>query len=132
MDAEVKTEELLKDVRQDTDILALFLFGSVVRDEQSPSSDIDFCLVLMPKRGAHDPNGLSRKRLEYLEKYPLDIQIFQQLPIYIRKRIIREGRILFVRDEGLLYEVALRTAQAFEDFRQIYTSYLEEVASGRP
>jgi hypothetical protein len=119
MDAKFKIEELLKDVRQDTDILALFLFGSVVRDEQSPSS-------------VHDPNGLSRKRLEYLGKYPLDIQIFQQLPIYIRKRIIREGRILFVRDEGHLYELALRTVQAFEDFRQIYTSYLEEVASGRP
>jgi uncharacterized protein len=132
MDTEPRLEELLKDVRQDTDILALFLFGSVVRDEQSPSSDIDFCLVLMPKRGAHDSKGLSRKRLEYLDKYPFDIQIFQHLPIYIRKRIIREGRILFVRDEGQLYELALRTVQAFEDFRQIYTSYLEEVAGGRP
>jgi uncharacterized protein len=132
MDAGAKIEELLKDVRQDTDILALFLFGSVVRDEQSPSSDIDFCLALMPKGGVRDPNRLSRKRLEYLGKYSLDIHIFQQLPIYIRKRIIGEGRILFVRDEGQLYELALRTVQAFEDFRQIYTSYLEEVAGGRP
>ena len=34
----------------------------------------------------------------------------------------------FVRDENQLYELAFRTAQAFEDFKHIYYGYLKEVA----
>jgi hypothetical protein len=57
-----------------------------------------------------------------------DVRIFQQLPLYIRVRVLKEGRILFVRDENQLYELAFRTAQAFEDFKHIYYGYLKEVA----
>jgi len=121
-------EELLAKVRQDEDVLAVFLFGSVARQEQTPLSDMDICLVLMPQSISLELLSLSHKRLDYLKHTLLDIQIFQQLPLYMRRRILKEGQMLFVRDETLLYELALRTVQAFEDFKRIYTSYLEEVA----
>jgi hypothetical protein len=120
--------KLLAKARQDQGVLAVFLYGSAVRQEQTPLSDVDICLVLVPQPTPLEPTELSRKRLEYLKDFPLDVQIFQQLPLYIRTRVLREGRILFVREEGLLYELAFRTAQAFEDFKHIYYSYLEEVA----
>ena len=120
-------EKLLTRARQDEDILDVILFGSVVREEQTHLSDIDLCLVLVPKHTPIDPTVFSRKRLDYLKNFAFDIQIFQQLPLYIRRRILKEGRILFVRDEALLYELAFYTAQAFEDFRPIYMSYLEEM-----
>ena len=121
-------EELLVKVRQDEDVLAVFLFGSVARKEQTPLSDMDICLVLMPQSTPFEPLALSRKRLDYLKHTLLDIQIFQQLPLYVRRRVLKEGQVLFVRNETLLYELAFRTAQAFEDFKGIYASYLEEVA----
>jgi predicted nucleotidyltransferase len=120
-------EKLLTKARQDEDVLAVFLFGSVARGEQTDLSDIDLCLVLRPKLTPFEPTKSSRKRLDYLKDFTFDIQIFQLLPIYLRRRVLREGRILFVRDEALLYELAFRTAQAFEDFRPIYLSYLEEM-----
>ena len=120
-------EELLTKARQDEDVLAVFLFGSVAREEQTDLSDIDLCLVLRPKLTPFESTKSYRKRLDYLKDFTLDIQIFQHLPIYVRRRVLREGRILFVRDEALLYELAFRTAQAFEDFRPIYLSYLEEM-----
>ena len=120
-------EELLTRARQDEDVLAVFLVGSVSREEQTPLSDIDLCLVLVPKHTPIEPTAFSHKRLDYLKNFAFDIQIFQQLPLYVRRRILKEGRILFVRDEALLYELAFHTAQAFEDFRPIYLSYLEEM-----
>jgi hypothetical protein len=36
--------------------------------------------------------------------------------------------MLFVRDEDMIYEVAFRTAQAYEDFKHIYQDYLKEIA----
>ena len=117
---------------QDTEVLAVLIFGSVARSEPSPGSDIDVCLILMPQRTPDKSPSLSHKRLEYLAQVDLDMQIFQALPLYIRSRVLKEGRVLFVRDEDLLYEIAFRTAQAFEDFKHIYYGYLEQVAYAGP
>ena len=46
----------------------------------------------------------------------------------MRSRILKEGAVLFVRDEDALYDVAIRTAKAWEDFRHIHREYLDQVA----
>lgn len=117
---------LLSKTKQDPGILAVILFGSQARGESTPASDLDVCLVLQDRR--YTPLHLSRKKLEYLKIEGLDIQVYQQLPLYIRHRVIKEGTIIYVRDEEGLYELAFRTAQAFEDFRHRYYSYLQQVA----
>ncbi len=127
MPNEEMLQKLLTRVRQDENVLAVFLFGSFARGEQTRFSDMDLCLVFEPKPLPFESAALSHKRLDYLKDFSLDIQIFQQLPIYVRRRVLKEGRLLFVRDEARLYGLAIRTAQAFEDFRPIYLSYLEEI-----
>jgi len=133
----LKAEELHKSVRQvlakaenDDELVAVILFGSRARHEAGPISDVDICLVLRP--GKYDALTLSRKKLDYLKDSDADIHIFSQLPLYIRRRVLKEGKILMCHDEDALYEIAFRTAQAFEDFKHIYYSYLEEVANAGP
>lgn len=121
-------ERLLAKARGDAEIIAVLLFGSQVGGKATPISDTDICLVLHP--GNHDAETLFQKRLSYLKETDADVHIFSQLPLYIRKRVLKEGKILFCRDEDILYEVAFRTAQAFEDFKKIYYGYLEEIARG--
>lgn len=120
-------QRLLAAVRQDPHILALLRFGSAARGQQVSRSDLDICLILTPQVKSYDPQMLAQKRLEYLD-CNLDLKIFQQLPLYVRQRVLKEGQILYVRDEPALYELACRTAQAFEDFKHIYYDYLEQVA----
>jgi predicted nucleotidyltransferase len=119
-------ERLLLKARQDGDVLAVLLFGSRARGEAVPLSDVDVCLVLRVQR--LEPLAFSQKKLEYLKLGGLDVHVFQQLPLYIRCRVLKEGAVLYVRDEEALYELAFRTAQAFEDFKHHYHAYLEEVA----
>jgi predicted nucleotidyltransferase len=121
------TEELLAKAKSDKEVLAVMLYGSEARQEQI---DIDICLVLNPLTQYAKKDIYSQKRLEYLKDFAFDIQVFQQLPLYIRRRVLKEGRVLFVRDERILYELAWRTAQAFDDFRHIHSAYLKEVESG--
>jgi predicted nucleotidyltransferase len=130
MDKQKTTEldRLLGMVKQDGEVLAVIVFGSAARDEQVPFSDVDICLIMTPKPKPFGPKALSHKRLEYMKDNSLDVRIFQQLPLYIRVRVLRDGRVLFARDENQLYELAFRTAQAFEDFKHIYYGYLKEVA----
>lgn len=122
-------DKLLEMAHRDDDVLAVLLFGSMARGEQTPCSDIDICLVLTPKTKPYRKIDLSRKRLEYLKQFDVDIHVFQQLPIYIRRRVLKEGKVLFVRDEDTLYDLATHTAKAFEDFKHIYYDYLEEIAN---
>jgi hypothetical protein len=123
-------DRLLTKAQQDADVLAVLLFGSVVRQEKTPLSDIDICLVLVPHSETYEATMLSHKRLDYVKDFSFDVRIFQQLPLHVRRRVLKEGRVLFVRDEKLLYDIAFRTAQAFEDFKHIYYSYLKEVKAG--
>lgn len=122
-------ENLLAKAKSDSDVLAVMLYGSEARQEQISTSDIDICLVFNPQVKHAKRDIYSQKRLEYLKDFAFDIQIFQQLPLFIRRRILKEGRVLLVRDERILYELAWRTAQAFEDFRHIHSAYLKEVES---
>jgi len=121
-------KKLSEKARDDGDVLAVMLFGSYARNEKF--SDIDVCVVL--KQGKFDPLFLSKKRLEYLIAFPnLDIQIFQQLPSYIKIRILKEGKTIFCRDEGLLYDLSFSIIREFEYFKPRYLSYLEGVLHAR-
>ncbi len=126
---EADVKRLLEKVRADPEVLAVIQFGSTVRGEAREDSDIDVCLVF--GLDETDRLALSRKWLEYAG-LDLDLHVFGLLPLYIRRRILKEGRVLFCRDEDELYELAFRTAQAFEDYKHIYREYLEEVARAGP
>lgn len=69
-------------------------------------------------------------RMAYLEDNSgrLRIHVFQQLPVYIRRRVLKEGLVLLCKDWDAMYAIACRTAQAFEDFKRVYRAYLDQVA----
>ena len=126
--AQAAIMRLIARAREDPDVLAVLLFGSRARGGATPASDHDVCLVLAaPPRSDLDA---SEKRLQYLALGDLDVVVFQQLPLYIRSRVLRDGRVLFTRDEDALYAIAVRTARAFEGFRHIHRGYLDAVACG--
>ena len=116
---------LLQQVRVDIDVCAVFLFGSVAKGITNSLSDVDICIVLNNKL---DDLTMSHKKLEYLSLVDYDISIFQQLPLYIRQRVIREGIVLFCRNEDRLYELVFKTIKEFKDFKPIYDEYLEGVS----
>lgn len=112
--------------KSDLEVLAVLLFGSRARGDAAPGSDLDVCLVLATESASR--LAMAQRRLEYLAEVDLDIVVLQQLPLYIRRRILREGTILFARDEDGLYALAARSARSFEHFRHIHQEYLDQVA----
>lgn len=121
-------KRLLERVSGDPPVLAVLLFGSVARGERTGASDVDVCVVLRPD--PYPPEELSHRRLDYLALGGLDVHIFQQLPLYLRRRVLKEGKVLYARDEDALYELAFRTARAFESYKHVYREYLQKVAGG--
>ena len=128
MDARGQIDRLLRRASSDPEVLAVLLFGSAARGEEGPASDVDVCLVLEAR--AYSRREMAEKRLSYLGDVDLDVQVLQALPLHIRRRVLKEGSVLFCRNEDALYEVAFATVRAFERFKRVHESYLNEVARG--
>lgn len=119
-------DRLVADAREDPEVLAVVLFGSTIRDPRV-ARDVDVCLVLVPPT---DAKKSSLTRLGYLSRHDLDVQVFQQLPLQIRQRVLQEGKVLHCRDEDALYELAARTIKEITYYRPAYNTYLEGVRAG--
>jgi predicted nucleotidyltransferase len=117
-------QRVLDRARQDPTVLAVILFGSHARGEASAASDVDLCLVLASD--SMSSLEMSHIRLAYLGEGAVDVVIFQQLPLHVKSRVLKEGRVLFASDEDALYDAAIRAARAFEGFRHRYRAYLDE------
>ena len=120
-------QNIIKQTRKDKAVIAVAFFGSYARAE--PHRDIDVCIFLKPAE--YTPEFLSSKKFEYTqedEKY--DVQLFQQLPLYIQKRILKEAKIVDCKNEDLLYDLYFLTLRDFGHYEHIYEGYLEAVESG--
>lgn len=119
--------KIIEQTKKDQTVIAIAFFGSYARGE--PHRDIDVCLFLKP--GEYEPEFLSFKKLEYTpENQKYDVQIFQQLPLYIQKRILKEAKIVDCKNENLLYDLYFLTIRNYEHYEPIYEGYLEAVESG--
>jgi predicted nucleotidyltransferase len=106
--ADRQLERLIARAREDFAVLAVVLFGSAARGEAMSASDVDVCLVLDPD-AAGEPERDAR-----------------------RGAAPGRPRVLLSKDDDRLYELAIRTAKGFEDFKPIYRRYLEAVLDDRP
>lgn len=117
-------EEFDKEISKDKEIIAVLVFGSYAREEHY--RDIDICLVLNKK---YSDLEMTNKRLKYgkILSSKFDISVFQQLPLYIRKRVLKDGKIILCKNEELLYEIAFQTIKEFEYYKKIYYTYLNAI-----
>ena len=115
-------------VIKDKQIIAVLVFGSYARENGRKESyrDIDLCLVL-DKR--YTDSEMFDKKLRYIPLLPdkFDVNLFQQLPLYIRMRVLKEGKVILCKNEDLLYEIAYSTIKEFNTYGKIYYGYLESM-----
>lgn len=118
-------KQIAEKAKKDKEILAVIVFGSFARREKF--EDIDVCLVLDKK---YDSLKMSRKALQFSLSDKLDVHVFQQLPLYIRPRIFKDGKLIFCRNYEALHDIAIQTMKEFEDFKPIYQNHVEAVLNG--
>ena len=119
-----KLQEIINKAKSDKDILAVLLFGSSIERQ---GRDIDICLVLNKKLTNLE---MTKKRMSYM-KTDYDIQIFQQLPLYIRSRILKQHFILLNKNEKLLYELVYQTIKELNFYNHIYRDYISYIENGQ-
>jgi uncharacterized protein len=98
----------------------VFLYGSYIKNKQNKFSDIDFAIYF---------NGNDKERFKFrlklLGNLPdnFDVQIFQDLPLFVRMNVLK-GKVVYCADEDILYDAARDTVQRFESFKEYYYDYI--------
>ncbi|MCK4734561.1 MAG: nucleotidyltransferase domain-containing protein [Methanophagales archaeon] len=117
--------EKIKNVEGFGKVKFIILYGSAAEDRMIKCSDIDLCIYY-----GGSPEEASRFRFKVLSELfddIYDIQIFQQLPLYVRVEVLK-GTMIYCADTRFLYEVAIKTIKDFEEFKHRFYDYIGESA----
>ena len=115
-DDDAEFSDIVAKASIDPDILAMVLFGS--RLMKARFRDTDICLFIRE-------NVTADKRVEYLmhfgDKY--DVQVFDELPLYVRARVLK-GRILLDKDYHALFDIYRNTIREYDLFKPHFDTFL--------
>lgn len=102
---------------------SILLFGSMARGKQG--RDIDVCII--PSRDMS-----MRERLSLGTDLPpgVDISVFFELPVHIRKRIFEEGDVLYTRDMYHLLTLGKENDLEYSGYRK-YREYYNRAVKDR-
>jgi predicted nucleotidyltransferase len=101
-------------------VKAIYLFGSYTRNEMHLHSDIDLCVI------ADKENVYLERELMRIGKGKLDISLFCRLPLPIRFRVFREGKLLYIKDRDFVDKLKIATFKGYLDIKPLINRYIFE------
>ena len=106
----------------DRPVMLAYVYGSVVDDQMTPSSDVDIALVLEPGSRL---SAYERTRLEFdiaaeIERrcciQEADVRSMDNAPLTVQGKVLTEGILLYSRDEEFRVEYEVRMRKLYFDF----------------
>lgn len=120
-----KAIETIKNTEGFENVRFIILYGSAAAGQMRKDSDIDLCIYY--EGSAEEYSRFRFKALSELFDEAYDIQIYQQLPLYVRREVLK-GEVVYCRDRRFLYERAIDTIKNFEAFKHRFYDYIGERA----
>ena len=102
-------DKIIEPFKKDRDVISIYLFGSYARGREKPFSDIDICVIAA--------KGADRDEILSHSSKKIDISIFHDLPLTMRFRVLKEGQLLFLRDELKMHRIIVATIKSYLDFK---------------
>jgi predicted nucleotidyltransferase len=106
----VNIKAVIDELRTKNSVLALILFGSVARHQAKQFSDIDLCIVTRTDIAESERSDI----LSY-GSGKIDVSLFSDLPLTIRYRVLKEGKILSCKDDLYLHRLTVMTVREYLD-----------------
>lgn len=130
----VMTDEIAKSISRAFEasgprhgLVAAYLYGSHVRGEARPGSDIDIAVLVESQKSG---SSLDLLRLgQDLEKATgfanIDVRLLNDAPLSARGKILSEGRLLYSGNERVRVDFEVSTRSSYFDFLP-HLTYLRE------
>ncbi len=120
-------EEYLK---RNSDILAVYLFGSRAEGVERPRSDTDIAVLLMSHIDKRHYSSYRLRLLEELSSFfagQLDLIILNQVPLLLQFQVLKSGKLLFERDADKRAELEMHMLSRYYDARRYYEFHFNKL-----
>ncbi len=116
-------EALLK-LKSSRLVHSIILFGSKARGTEKEKSDMDICIIPKP-----DIEVSLKERISINNSVPgnVDISFIDELPVYIRKRIFLEGKVLYTQDMYHILTLSKINDLEYERYKRLTGEYHKQV-----
>lgn len=104
-------------------VLVAYLFGSRATGRFRPESDVDVAVLLDPS-GA-DPARLAADLQRAVAPLRLDLVVLGDAPVALAYRALRDGRLLYCRDDGARASFWVRTVDRYLDMAPVRRTLAE-------
>jgi hypothetical protein len=108
-----------------SDVVAVYLFGSTARGTARGGSDIDVAVLFdaPPARTLSGPRFVIEGELERTLGAPVDLVVLNEVPVDLRTRVLRDGRLLVDRDPSARIAFEVRTRNEAFDLEPVLARY---------
>ena len=120
----IDIDEVISKLKSSSFVHSIILFGSKARGTEKEKSDIDICII--PKPDLEIP---LKERISLNNSLPenVDISFIDELPVYIRKRICLEGRVLYTQDMYYILTLSKINDIEYERYKRLSKEYHKHV-----
>ena len=112
---------LIERIEKDTDIVALYTFGSLATGDLKPLSDLDFGILVscnLDKKERFDKHlDLIGKFNEVFKTDEVDLVMMNDAPMRFSHNIIKSGKLLYCSNKTELSDFIEKTIKLYLDFR---------------
>lgn len=120
--SQAKIPELVQAMVDDQDVIALYVFGSLVHGELKPLSDLDFAILLSNRL---DKNQRFDKHIQLIGVFTdifrtdeIDLINMNDAPPMMAIQILKTGKLMACTDKPTLSNFYERTIKTCLDFKQ--------------
>ena len=116
--------EVISKLKGNKLIHSILLFGSRAKGTESQRSDLDICIIPKP-----DVEVTLKDRISMDNSVPenIDISLLDELPVYIRKSVFLEGKVLYTQDMYYILTLAKINDLEYERYKRLNKDYHKHV-----
>ena len=124
MNKKEKLTYLIKRISKNRNVEAIILFGSQINGRARKDSDID--LAIITKKISRD------KELDIigLGDDTFNISIFHRLPLIIQFRVLKEGKIILLKNPLSLHKERTKVLRNYLDFAPFINKFYQRKLNG--
>ncbi|MHB1043092.1 MAG: type VII toxin-antitoxin system MntA family adenylyltransferase antitoxin [Eubacteriales bacterium] len=131
MDIELMSEKLMP-VFQKYGVTCCYLFGSRAGQDFYPDSDIDLAVIFDDFSNSKHIMALEIEMhdaaADVLKPLEVDLLFLQKAPVYLKFDVIKNGKVIYSRDEDFRTDFEDITIRDYLDFKPVLDMYYREMA----
>lgn len=112
---------VVNEIKKERGVEAVYIFGSYALGTAKPYSDIDLCVIT--------GRGMKKESILSNSSDKIDTNIFWDLPLDVRYRVIKEGKPLYVKDKLRIHRIKVNTVLSYLDFKPLLSRHLSRFTS---